>query len=233
MTYKLISSKVVIGRVFDRFNINYSGFLPRVPNWVNSAIKQLESFPELVPDNNEGTVADYKCALPDDLAVLDGISYLGQLLPRIPRINEYDATKMGNLYHKNYNYQFDKKGYIITSFEEGTVTFYYQKYLAELDTVTKLYFPLIPDNEVLLDALDHYIIYRCLQRNHKVIGYNLRDNSPYTNPALYWDTKLPAVRNSISSFDLEERHAISSQIRTFLVANNFRSEILFNPYNKI
>ncbi len=53
-----------------------------------------------------------------------------------------------------------------------------------LDEILKINVPLIPNNDVLIDALKNFVMMRILQRNYRHPVLNLRDSNPYTNPAL-------------------------------------------------
>jgi len=41
MIYKLVNSKRIIGKIYDEYNIDYSGFISRVPNWIFSALGKM------------------------------------------------------------------------------------------------------------------------------------------------------------------------------------------------
>lgn len=231
MIYKQISSKVVIGRVFEEFNIDYSGFVPRVPNWIHSAMRKLNLFVSLLNVTAESAVADYKVAVPSDCKLLLGCSYLGKRLPRTDKINQYVTDDMDSLVHDEYSYQLDNNGYVITTFEEcdaDEFKFYYKKLPVELDTTTNLYFPLIPDDEELIEALSWYVVMRIMRRGHKVPGYSLKDNNVYTNPAMAWERHQKIAINSVTALDADERDEISNMMRTFLYDKNYYTSGSFN-----
>ncbi len=233
MTYKQINSKILIGTMFDRFNVDYTGFISRVPNMIHAAMRELNIYSSLLnaisPD--ETVVVDYKCAIPDDCKILVGVSYLGYRLPRTDKLNQFIAEEMPKLVHEEHSYQPDNNGYIITTFEtseEGELKFYYKTLPLELDTVTNLYFPLIPDNQDLITALEYYILKRLLERGHKIREFSLSTPNEYLNPAIAWERWSKIAKNSVLSLDADDRNEISNMIRTFLYDKNYYTSGSFN-----
>ncbi len=215
MVYTYISSKVCIARVFDRFTIDYSGFINRVPGWIYNAMSKLDVPLALHNTAVVGNVEDYKCPLPPQTKNLLAVVYEGQRLYRMGIINQKDNTNMELFLHPYEKYELSN-GYIITTFETGEVTFHIQSLPVEFDSHNRIYFPLIPNNEELLEALDNYILMRLLQRGHKVYEYSLKENNPYTNPAIAWNQAIPIVRNSIAKLDSDDRYSISMMLRSFI-----------------
>ena len=232
MIYRQISSKVCIGRVFDRFNIDYEGFIPRVPNWIHSAMNEMNLPTAMISETVPLTVIDYKCPIPEETKILEAVMYEGWRLPRIDVINERDADNMEDLFHKWAKYELDNNGYIITTFETGDIEMYIKKLPVELDDTTKLYFPLIPENESLLLALDIYLIKRLLERGHKVGTYTFNTNNQFLNPAMAWEIEKRKAINSIEEFDQDDREQVSEMIRTFLYNQHRYVTEAVNPNRK-
>jgi len=231
MVYKLINSSRLIGDVFERFNIDYSGFVSRVPNWVHSAMSELGIYTSLVSAVVDGQVIDYKCDIPDETHILEGVSYLGYRLPRHDAINVKDVNNIPTRVSTSDSYELDGNGHIITTFEKcdlGELKFYIKKLPVELDDKTNLYFPLIPDNEDLRIALEWYILKRLLERGHKVGSFSLAVNNIYLNPAMAWDKHSRIAKNSVSKLDIDDRNNVSIMIRTFLSNYNFYYNEDFN-----
>lgn len=228
MTYNWVNSNVLIARVLDTYNIDYTGFISRIPHWVNSAMKELGSYYANIDKELDIVITAYKGELPVQMASLKAVSYKGFRLKRLDILNYNDTVDMSLLYHPDFGYEVVNNNYIVTTFETGTVTIYYKSLPVELDTNSNLYFPLIPNNEVLLLGLDAYILKQILLRGHKVREFSIASNNPYLNPALYWDSKKQAIRNSLAAFDIDDREAISKLIRTFLSDTN---EYNLNSFN--
>lgn len=216
MIYKKINSKIIIARLFDSYNLDYSAFISRVPNWVFRAMRELSISNGLNPKIVKGTVEDYKCAIPDNAYELVAISYNGLRLPRLNKINENVNTDMEFLIHPKCKYQLDNNGNIITTFKEGDIKFYIKSIPSELDTVTNLRFPLIPDNEELINAIEWYILLRLVYRGHKILNLSLNNNNEFTNPALAWEKYKKRARNSIATLDEDDKKIITDLNTSFI-----------------
>ncbi len=228
MQTKVISSKVCVARVFDRFNIDYTSFISRVPNWIFNCLGELDLIQALHDTRLEIEVDSYKCVIPPQLREIVAIEYEGLRLNNIEQVNVTDETS-GLLVHPIANYQY-QNGYIVTNFEEGNIVIYGKILPVEWDNNLKLYFPLILENEDLLTAIDWYILKRLIERGHNVPNYSLRDNNEYTNPALAWDKYKRIVRNSVYHVGADERENISRTIRDFITNYNRWQSDKFNPY---
>lgn len=220
MIYEYVSSKVVIARTLDDYAIDYTGFISRVPYWIDSALKELGSFYNTVKRQETKTITDYKCELPLNVSTVRAVTYLGYRLKRLDVINYSEDTDMDMLLHPDQGYEISNGEYIITTFSAGEVTIFYKALPVELDTVSGLYFPLIPNNEDLIAGLSNYILAKILTRGHKVREFSISANNEFLNPALYWKNHKQAIRNRLAQFDLDDRENISQMIRTFLVDFN-------------
>jgi len=231
MIYKLVNSKRIIGKIYDEYNIDYSGFISRVPNWIFSALGKMHIHMGYLSKTVDGTVTDYKALIPDECKILLGVSYLGYRLPRVDKINEAVSDDMPTLVHDEYKYELDNEGYIITTFEEcdeGDLKFYIKYFPLELDTVTNLYFPLIPEDENLFTALQWYVLLMLIQRGHKVGELSLKINNEFLNPGMAWNIHKRKAKNSVNRFDLDEREKYSKMMRTFLQDYNYYTQDAFN-----
>ena len=89
-----------------------------------------------------------------------------------------------------------------------------------LDEILKINVPLIPNNDVLIDALKNFVMMRILQRNYRHPVLNLRDNNPYTNPALAYDNAKIKVRNACNRLTKDKRDDCSRSLLNFLNMKN-------------
>jgi hypothetical protein len=231
MTGKLISSKVCIARIFDRYNIDYSGFIPRIPNWVYSCLREIDAIQSLVDISETCEVIDNRCALPYRISELVAVSYEGFRLPNIESINTKSAEGINSVIHSRDGYE-RSGNYILTTFETGNIVLYYKAFPIEFDVKLKVYFPLIEDNEDLLVALDWYLLKSILGRGHIVPGFSLKDNNEFTNPALAFEKSKKITRNSLLHISSELRHHINTTISKFLSSRTYYSNTEFNPYLK-
>ena len=233
MIYNKVNSKIIIARIFDSYNLDYTGFVPRVPAWLYQALRFIRVSDQLNASIVIGTVVDYKCAIPAETYELVAVSYNGFRLPRIDVLNENVSTDMINLTHPMYKYQLDNNGNIITTFATGTIKFYIKSFPSELDTNTGLYFPLIADNEDLFDALEKYVLLKIIQRGHNINGLSLRENNEFTNPGIAWKIAKKRATNSLMSFDNDDREIVSQLIRTLVVDYDNYVNGVFNNTNLV
>ena len=217
MIYNRVSGKTCVARLYNSFNIDYSDWESRSPQWINQALGELNAYNSLEKTRKTETVSDYIFKLPCDIKVLAAIEYEGCRLPRIDRINEAFSSDVSLQFHPLYKYELNNDGWAITTFEDGEVIIHYRRLPLEYDATTRLYFPYVPDNEKTLRAIEWYLLMSILQRGHKVHGYSLDTKSPYTNPATQWEIYRKKARNSINQMDSDEREQISRLIRTFIV----------------
>ena len=235
MIYKLVNSKRIIGKIYEEYNIDYSGFVSRAPNWIFSALAKMKIQMGFLSKTVEGQVTDYKALLPDECKILLGVSYKGFRIPRVDAINEKVSDDMPELVHSEFKYELDNNGYIITSFKEcdlGDLKFYIKYFPLELDTTTNLYFPLIPENEDLFTALQSYVLMMLVQRGHKVGDLSLKVNNEYLNPAMMWERDKRKAKVSVNAYDIDEREKFSRMMRTFILDYNNYTQGSFN-YKKI
>ncbi len=229
MTSNLISSKVCIARLYDQYNIDFSGVIPRIPNWIYQALNKLDAIQSLIDVKEDATVSNYKCEVPARMKELVAVEYEGFRLPNIEEINSKYEDNIGILQHLREKYE-RNGNYIITTFEEGDIVFYYKAYPLEFDDTYNVYFPLIEENEDLLEAIDSYILKTLLQRGHIIPALSLKENNEFTNPALRFETLKRVVRNSLLHITSDLRFELHKEITTFLTRNNYHDSIEFNPY---
>lgn len=229
MTGNLISSKVCIARIYDEYNIDYSGFIPRVPNWIFACLNDLDAIQSLVDFKEAGEVVNYKCAVPNRMKELIAVEYEGFRLPNIEEINSKYEDNIGTLTHLKEKYE-RNGNFIITTFEEGDIVFYGKAYPLEFDEDLNIYFPLIENNEDLIKAINNYILKTILQRGHIIPTLSLKENNEFTNPALKFENLKRVVRNSLLHISSDLRFELHKEITTFLTRSNYHDSIEFNPY---
>jgi len=240
MIYELINSKICVGRVLDRYSIDYSGWINRAPNWISDALSEMNMYNSLMDKTVNGEVANYKCPIPDGTVKFEGVSYLGYRLDRNDTINQHDNTKMDELVHDEYSYSLsindDGSGFITTTFEEcdeGELKFYIKKLPVILDANTNLYWAMIPNNVNVMIAIDWYLLKSIMYRGHNIPGMSLTSPNRFNNPALAWEHFSRIAKIRVRALDKDDRHEISKLKRTLLVDYNYHSsgEFNFKSYN--
>jgi len=194
MAYRLISSKACLARVYDRFNVDYADWETRCPDWIESALADMKVYREYETIEREKEVIDFKAECPCDIKLLEYVSKErqnkegnrddkeeGERLNRaffIPHIREKHNHKGG--------YTILGNNWVSFPFEKGIVTFHYKRTPIELDTLSGLEYPLIPDVDNLITAICYYIMIMILQRGHVHPVFSLGSPDPYTNPYIMY-----------------------------------------------
>ena len=236
MRYKKISSKANIARVYNTFNIKSGEWESRVPQFVTEALGKLNMNITNIPTRLADSVEAYKCKLPCDLRVLDHIEYEGRTLPRHDVSNQMFAADLEDQYHEVYSYELDTNDYAVFTFEEGDIVFHYNKFPVEKDKISNLYFPLVPDVEDVLTAIDWYILMSIMRRGYQHMVYRLGHSNPLYDPTIQWagvDGKGGAWRrakNRMMDMNLAEREGLSVILTNFIMSQNYPETDRFNIY---
>lgn len=225
MIYTLTSAKDVIARVDNNFDIDYADWITRAPLWIADALNKME----LVNGYEEValplTIEDYHVQIPKtvvpDIKRILGVSYSDNLLIRL---NVLQPVRLPNVSISSYSTETYniKNGHITTSFEEGDIILYCDQIPVEYDEERMVYFPRIPDDSVIMEALEWYIMYSILKKGHKHPLFSLDSNNPITNPFLMWQQTKKAAMNRGSKLDPDERYNIMKLMTTFIPDLNNR-----------
>lgn len=201
---KLISSKRIIAENIEDLNLDVSEYIDRVYAWIEYAMGTIgcvKAYPlaHKVLEVNDG-VAELPCDLKyvhsawirsNMCADGSGIGYLS--LTNSPFIgnNLVSQTNSGNMGSLDGNY-------LHTDFKKGNVLLVYRKIPKDKDG-----YPMIPDNPILFEALNFYIIYRLGFRGvkHPMISFEMAMQK--------WEQLYPRASNSIDWFTLPELEAFT------------------------
>lgn len=213
MIINYVSSKLVIARVFEDFNVDYTDWVGRSHEWIGAALSNVGHGLMLVDEFKEVEVENYKAKLPCFVEGLNYIEYEGQRLPPIKSADFVNATKKAETVF-DFNYYRIQNGYVYTSFETGTVVVYYRTYATEYDKLTNNYYPMVPDNEKVLEYLVFEVLRHMLMRGYKHHTLNLN----------YVEGKINGVsglkhkaRNGMKRLSRDERELISVAMKSLLV----------------
>jgi len=121
-----------------------------------------------------------------------------------------------------YNYILHKNGYIDLPFATGELVLYFKKLPEEQDE-TGMYFPLVPDNEFVLSAIEWYCLMQILYSGYKHPTLSLGSPNRYINPAMQWEHYMPIARNKAGSADRAQRDKHSLMWRAVVIdADKFK-----------
>ena len=204
----------LVGKIDNDFNISESDWIPRVAAWVIDALSQMKCLPmerkkrKLNVNNriaifpctlNTSDIKVYDsngCEVPelnsegcncsasfsstggrDEIAVIDNTNNTGVNFMQVATINSV-ADKNFVLDGDRIELNFDTDHITVESYEVAT---YHDEYY-------DCNCPYIYDDGLLLEALSFYVLFKYLSRGSKHPVYDLKSNSPVTNPWLQWNT---------------------------------------------
>ena len=220
MIYQLVSSKEIVARLENDFDVDHSDWISRAPLWIANALDILQFMSTYEDKYIDLTVENYIVQLPDDapqdIRRILGVEYEGFLIKRLNVINPIKQPTVSSEYSTLETYSI-KNGYIVTSFEDGTIRLYYQSPAIEWDINNQVYWPKVPANSIVQGAIEWYLLVCMLRRGYRHPTYSLDSKSPFTNPAIMWESEQKKARNQVGSFDPEDRAEISRIIRTFAI----------------
>ena len=204
----------LVGKIDNDFNISESDWIPRVAAWVIDALSQMKCLPmerkkrKLNVNNriaifpctlNASDIKVYDnhgCEIPelnsrecgcnassfstggrDEIAVIDNTNNTGINFMQVSTIHS-TADRNFVLDGDRIELNFDTDYITVESYEVAT---YHDDYY-NCDC------PYIYDDGILLEALSFYVLFKYLSRGSKHPVYDLKSNSPVTNPWLQWNT---------------------------------------------
>lgn len=221
MNYTFKSSRSVIYKVFDQFNIEGSEWESRAPEWMTDALLTMYT-PKVLRELTEPvTTIDYRFPLPCNLKLFLSLTYKGRRLTRATkyssirkedkkRIAEYTITDDGWVYVDGIEN------------EELFITYKVMPYVFDQDLNRIM--PLIPDTVPVETALMWYCIRQLMYRGYKHPVLTFNSNSPDINPALAWDKYRPLAVTSISSLDPDTWYRLSLRQNSLIDFNNLNYE---------
>ena len=223
----------IVGKVDNDFNISESDWIPRAAAWIIDALSQLKCLPmerrkrklDVVEriatfpcelNAKEIKVFDSNgCEIPAldsakeccgnktkkvqdntrQIAIIDDTNKTGVDYMRV--VNLSDSTNRNFVVTNNNSIElnFDTDEITVESFEVAT---YYDEYF-------DCQVPYVYDNGTLIEALCWYILFKYLSRGSHHPVYDLKSNSPVTNPFLQWNNlkskAIASVRSDIYKDD--------------------------------
>ena len=212
----------LVGKIDNDFNISESDWIPRVAAWTIDALAQMKVLPMerkrrtlevsdriaqfpctlngkdiVVYDSNGNKIDEFdgdrscccqKKTVNNQIAVIDDTNKTGVNFMRVA--NVVDARNRWFLVDgNNIELNFDDTTIDVESYE--IVTYHDDYYDCEV--------PYIYDDGLLLEALAWYCLFKYLSRGGKHPVYDLKSNSPVTNPWIQWNTLRPKAAASVKA----------------------------------
>jgi hypothetical protein len=236
----MISGSNVIANVQDTFNIDGSDWIQRAANWINKALADIGVTSELPIQVKEVQAEEYKVELPCDIKSLEAVEVDGY---RIYRTRSIISPHEDNKYADYHIVTYKVLGDNYIEFETGneyfrdvTVKIHFKSFQYEIFKPYDIKVPLVPDLEIVQDAIAAYIMIKILGRGYKHPVFSLNNNNPATNPYLmyYGVTGKSGLRKKarlkIKGMDKDERERVSVSARSFNHPDRYFTKDFNNKY---
>lgn len=213
MNYTFKSSRSVIYKVFDQFNIEGSEWESRAPEWMTDALLEMYT-PKVLRELTEPvTTIDYRFQLPCNLKLFMALSYKGK---RLLRATKYNSIRKEDVKSIN-EYTITDEGWVyVDGVENDELFITYKAFPYVFDTELNRMMPLIPDTAAVEIALMWYCIRQLLYRGYKHPILTFASNSPDINPALAWEKHKRSAVISIGSLDADAWYRVSLRHNSLL-----------------
>lgn len=214
MVYNYVGGKICIAKVLANYKIDYTDWQTKAPVWIQDAMAEIGVNSHIIDaPPYETEIEDHRFKFPCDLKVLKAIEWNEIRMERVHIVNPTDSD---DIEYDEVGYDLLQNGWAWCTEPDGTVTIHYKKLPVEFDSELGVYFPLVPDLELVHNAIADYLLYRCLTSGYKHPIFNLDSRNLYTNPALLWERSKKVARNEIGSMDADARNDLSKIMREFL-----------------
>lgn len=240
---RFISSGVVIHDIIEDYNIQSMDFINRVPTWICQALVDLNVQLQYIDVADTIEFDDYRCQIPDGCKSIRAViinnhravevdnpkPIEAKVIDRMPLSLAIPADKLGETsvvidlsrFIVDTKYQYMINGsYLHLNVSNGFLGLLYKKLPFVLDGVLKINVPLIPNDEILRDSIKNFVMMRMLQRGYIHPVLNLKENNPYTNPALAYNQSKIKVRNQLNHLTKDKRDACTRSLLNFFNMKN-------------
>ncbi len=177
-TYRTISCKAVIAKVYRDLRLNDANRELDMIEWIGEALEFIGSGVTFKQKATTLQIQDHKAILPNDLVNIQQIKYQNENNPyhkplkynpkSFPEaLHDVERPQWKDIRKESYTYN---DNYLYTDFEEGEVLFSYIGIATDSDG-----YPMIPDNQYFKEALFWYIFKQLLlggYRHHARIDYD-------------------------------------------------------------
>jgi len=216
MVTSLVSSKVIIGEMFQDFNMSGTNWLGNVNRHLARALELMRLSGYFKEALQVGEVSDSMTPVPCGLKELIAVLDISNGITVLPIMNSnYVGRKFADYLGTSLRSGSVNFNALHTSFETGRVAFIYHK-----PPVDDEGYPMIPDNPEVMEALPFYLIMR--------LGY-----SGYIHPVVTrqeaeekWERLFPRARNSVNFPTIEEMDHVVSSVADPYYERWFNYEVL-------
>ena len=220
---RLVSTKELIPRIYDVYNIQHSNWEMKAPQYFLYALENMK-MSCTVEDSIAIDYTGYKCELPTDIKLVDRIEYNNVKLDISNNIRNISSGKNGFNYYNEFHIN---NNWIHFESESGCVTIYFRRPSVEFDCDLNIYFPMIQDIDEIKEALMAYVVMILIQRGYIHPVFNLKDNSPFTNIGMIWKEKRKSAKSKYNPISVEDRTEVYRLLTTLLSNPEDKTKILY------
>jgi len=277
MVHNYITSKDLIERIYNNYNIQSDDFVSRLPTWVLNAIREIGIKQSYILTNIVLYLKDNKSCIPKEIDRIYGVKINGltadlnydlstvekqyyshhyknevvgfngsiyktehnaiddydedlvtpdeekltQTYPTVISPTDYYNAQYLELNHTNFDIKYWRSrskdtykykivnGWINTNVKEGTIELACGAIPYLYDQDFEMIFPLIPDDENLIQALTFYILGQMLMRGYKHSLLSYTTNNEFLNPGMGWTKYSKLARNSCNAMSPDSKRTLS------------------------
>lgn len=184
---KTVSLKYVIARIADDYGMVGSDWITSSFEWIPQAIGKLRTSIPYEPTHLDVDVVDFKAYLPCDIQDLHFVTFEDKWLPIKRNGVRLEKCCSTNYAEHHFHFAVMNPDFLQTSFQEGTVRFYYLG--LPLDDEG---FPKVIDNEYYLEAISNYVVFKAILK-----GYKHQSGMTWQEAEARWIASVPKARNNI------------------------------------
>lgn len=228
MNVRLISVKTIINRVYRRLNLNEDLPEDDMIEWVGEALLRIGAFSQFIPKVEKLEITNGKVALPCDFYKLMEISHSldTDVITTIYKplqwksesfYSEYfcDDCKIQVSTNVTNPYFMINNSYIYTSFTDGCVCISYLAVPTDEDG-----YPMVPDDEMTLDACTKYIIY---QLDYREWRKGAIQDKVFQHSEREWHFGVGAAKGSLNMPNSQQMETIRNVIQRLIPSQNYNN----------
>jgi hypothetical protein len=226
MIYEQISSREVIRRVYDHYDILSSDWEPRAYEWIGEALNHMNIYDGFIPCHEDVEVKNHIGQLPCFIQGLKAIEYMKIRQIRVNSANKHDVEQADEFPNKG-TYQLNSDGTFVSGYKDATMRVHYFKLASKFCEELNMEIPLVPNREKVLLAIEYYLLFRIIARGYKHPIYSLASHLNDNNPNKLWQKWFLKAKNSAKGLDRDARE-IHRKLWTSLVLNPDATDISFH-----
>lgn len=226
MNVRLVSVKTVIERIYRRLGINEDLPEDDMIEWVGEALLRIGAYSQFIPRVVELTVTNNKVEIPCDFYKLIEITYgTDTTCSKIPLswknesfTSEYfcDDCEISVWKYPYEEYFMINNAYIYTSFCDGELCVSYLAIPVDIDG-----YPMVPDEEYVIDACAKYVIY---QLDYREFRKGAITDKVFQHSEREWHWGVGAARGALNMPNFQQLESLRNVLQRLIPNQKFRND---------